>query len=108
MKLHYTEYGIFYELTSQCERDDFVQFFFNKIDDVITNQHHPHKYQGPKQIERILNSIADDLELELIFKYKPYSESWSLYAKDIDVNFLDEVFKEFKTVYRHKARDFCV
>lgn len=106
MMIHFTDYGTFFELTSQCERDSFVEFFFDKVQDVI-QQNHVYKYEGPKQIERILNHICDNvLRIDITFQYKHHNEQWYMFAENVEIHYLDQVFKEFKHIYRHEASDF--
>lgn len=150
MIINFTSNGVYLELSSQCERNEFVQLFFHKLQDVVHKENHPHKYDGPKQIERILNHVSYNNNIKITFKYKndpfvkkeifnffcEYCESthyiykdekefrvfycsrcnnviekvfngtWTLKARDIDIIYLDKIYREFKKVYRHHAGEF--
>ena len=90
------------EITDQEIIDERVDLFFTTIDNIISQENHPHKYPGSKKVLSMLNEICIELNMSMRFFQQGEHIGFQSRNIGIDIFFVGEVEKKFRKSYRHR------
>lgn len=92
-----------YEFNETHEQYKILEIFFNRIHKIVFQENHIHKFDGPLQLELILNTITEELDIHIIFFYCEERNAFLIEYLPADLHLLEQIVKIFSREYRFNA-----
>jgi len=103
MLIDLTQDDIQYRFTTFEEKERFINIFFKQIDRIISIENHRFKFEGPLQIECMLNKIARDNGINIIFTYRKVDQDYLVAFDTEEIHLLQDILDIFRYEYRRNA-----
>lgn len=88
------------------ELEILIGWFWDRIRIIVSVENHILKFDGPKQVLKILEKSANEVGVTMVFAYSN-GQWWILDVKEPeDVLNLPKVAKRFAQIYRHEAQKY--
>ncbi len=103
MLIDLTQNHIEYRFTTFQEKRKFINIFFKEVDHIISIENHKFKFEGPLQIECMLNKIARDNNINIFFTYRKVEEDYLVAFDTEEVHLLQDILDIFRYEYRRNG-----
>lgn len=95
--------GILLEPNKPCERDKFIDVFFEKVHHTIFRENGMWKHQGMPHVCTMLEAVSEEIGVPIEIVYDEGIDIAQMVIKDDDIKFLPFILKEFKKEYRQRG-----